>query len=69
MEKFENIIEKLNNRESSHDAIDCFFQLIEGVDAESLDNLLDMMVEYHDYVLTKENCYSMLQNKLKLIMK
>lgn len=63
MEKFENIIEKLNNRELSHDAIDCFFQLIEGVDAESLDNLLDMMVEYYDYVLTKEKCYEMLQNK------
>ncbi len=63
MEKYENIMVTLKNSKTSYDETDCFFQLIEGVDAESLDNLLDMMVKEYGYVLTKENCYEMLQNK------
>ena len=63
MEKYENIMDTLKNSKTSYDDTDCFFQLIEGVDAESLDNLINMMVEYYGKALTKENCYEMLQNK------
>lgn len=63
MEKYENIMEKLNNTEEYFSIYDCFFQLVEGVDMDSLDNLLDRMVKYYRYSLSKENCYIMLQNK------
>lgn len=39
MEKYENIMDTLKNSKTSYDDTDCFFQLIEGVDAESLDNI------------------------------
>lgn len=54
MEKYENIMDTLKNSKTSYDDTDCFFQLIEGVDAESLDNLINMMVEYYGKALTKK---------------
>ena len=53
MEKYENIMNKLKNIEESFSIYDCFFQLVEGVDMDSLDNLLDRMVEYYRYSFSK----------------
>lgn len=62
-------VRKLNNilntkLESTHDKYDCFFQLINGVKKESLDNLIKLMLEFiqSGHKLTEEDCYKMLQN-------
>ncbi len=47
MEKYENIMDTLKIVRHLMMILTVFFQLIEGVDAESLDNLINMMVEYY----------------------
>ena len=58
------LIDKINEelkKETYHDKYDCFFQLINGLDLDFLDNLITLMQERFN--LTKSDCYEILQNK------
>lgn len=64
----EGLMELLNtNKENSHSYLDCFYQLINGVEPDILDNLIMLIIDNRKLIgydeLTKEECYSMLQNK------
>ncbi len=44
-----------------HDKVDCFYELINGIDKRDLDNLIKFMVDFSE--LTEDECYKLLQNK------
>lgn len=67
--KYMEGIEKLLKADivNIHSTLDCFYQLIEEVEPDRLDNLIQLMMDdkkLMDYrELSKEECYHLLQNK------
>lgn len=60
MKLIDKINEELKN-EIYHDRYDCFFELINSLDIDFLDNLIELMQERLN--LSKDECYKILQNK------
>ena len=60
MKLIDKINEELKN-EIYHDRYDCFFELINSLDIDFLDNLIELMQERFN--LSKDECYKVLQNK------
>lgn len=60
MQLIDKINEELKN-EIYHDRYDCFFELINSLDIDFLDNLIELMQERLN--LSKDDCYKILQNK------
>ena len=60
MQLIDKIKEELKN-EIYHDRYDCFFELINSLDIDFLDNLIELMQERLN--LSKDDCYKILQNK------
>ena len=60
MKLIDKINEELKN-EIYHDRYDCFFELINSLDIDFLDNLIELMQERIN--LSKDECYKILQNK------
>lgn len=50
-----------------HSIPDCFYQLLDSVDLDMLDNLINLIIDNKELIgydeLSKEVCYSLLQNK------
>lgn len=60
MQLIDEINERLKN-ETYHDRYDCFFELINSLDIDFLDNLIELMQERFN--LSKNDSYKMIQNK------
>ena len=62
-----NYLLSMQQEKSYHSIYECFFQLIDGIDKDSLSNLITMMLNDDsiniDQTLTASDCYQMLQNK------
>lgn len=58
MQLIDKINEELKN-ETYHDRYDCFFELINSLDIDFLDNLIELMQERLN--LSKDACYKILQ--------
>ncbi len=64
----ERLTEILNSDiENSHSELDCFYQLIDGVEIDILDNLIRLIIDNRKLIgydeLTTKECYNLLQNK------
>lgn len=64
-EKYIKGLNQLKERDivNMHNKFDCFYQLIEGIEPDVLDNLMQRMQLNSNQSLTKEECYNLLQNK------
>jgi len=53
--------------DSFHTITDCFYQLIDNVEADMLDNLIQLMIDNKELIgidcLSKEDCYKLIKNK------
>lgn len=50
------------NKENYHSELDCFYQVIDGVEPDRLDNLIRLMIENRKLIgydeLTEDECYN-----------